>query len=354
MAESGLPDMTFIRREIRILDVAVALGIRIAGRNTAHCWRDGHKNGDRTPSLSLHRNRAKCFVCDVDSLSVIDLVLKHQECSLHEAVAWICGRWTVPTIAKNRKLSRPERWKTSPVGFSAFPLEDLVRSGFWATLDDAARAILPVLFCFTEKGEAAISYRGLARYSGKSSDSTIAKVLRHLEQIGLLKPLPKTIGNFREVRRYRLTLDSSEFQTLLRTIHEHTKAERDAERQLRSELRKSTPTQNPETHAYPGTTYSSTVKCEQTAHSTVAKGAIEELPAELPLALKAKAWANRSIPRKPCVESTATWQTPHFTVVEREEAELLHRVAAEPILVRMQAKFGAKVRAITNMREAAS
>src|SRR5208283_841462 len=247
MAGGSLPDMTFIRRQIPIVDVATALGIRVAGRNAAHCWRDGHKNGDRTPSLSLHRNRAKCFVCDGDSLSTIDLVIRHQKCSLHEAVAWICGRWTVPTIAKNQKLSRPERWKTSPVGFSAFPLEDLVRSGFWATLDDASRAVLPVVFCFAEKGEVAISYRGLCRYSGKASDTTIAKVLRRFEQIGLLKPLPKTVGNFREVSRYRITLDSSEFQSLLHGIHERTKVERDAERQLRSELKGvPTPPKNPD------------------------------------------------------------------------------------------------------------
>ena len=66
--------------------------IRVAGRNTAHCWRDGHRNGDRSPSLSLHRNRARCFVCDADSLSTIDLVIAYRECSLREATAWICAR----------------------------------------------------------------------------------------------------------------------------------------------------------------------------------------------------------------------------------------------------------------------
>jgi len=56
-----------------------------------------------------------------------------------------------------------------------------------AALDDAGRAILPVLFCFAENGEVSISYRGLARYSGKTSDTTIAKVLQCFAQIGLLQ-----------------------------------------------------------------------------------------------------------------------------------------------------------------------
>jgi hypothetical protein len=242
----GLPDMSYIRRKIPIVDVATSLGIRVAGRNAAHCWRAGaHQNGDRTPSMSFHRNRAKCHVCDADAMSVIDLVIKYRECSLHEATDWICAHWTVPTIAKNQKLWRPERWKTSRVGASAFPLEELIRSGVWATLDDAARAVLPVLFCFAENGEVSISYRGLARYSSKTSHTTIAKVLRHFQQIGLLKALPKTHGNFREVRRYRFTLESPEFQTLLLDVHEHLKAERDLERKLRPELKEATPTPTP-------------------------------------------------------------------------------------------------------------
>ena len=134
---------------------------------------------------------------------------------------------------------------------------------------------------------------------------------------------PKTVGNFREVSRYRITLDSADFQSLLHSIHERTKVERDLERQLRSELKavpiptnNPDPTPAPEAAAYPGTTLSTVVECEQIARSTVVGCAAEELPAELPLPLKAMAWAKR----KPCVESTSTWKTPHFTIVGREEA----------------------------------
>lgn len=241
-----LPDMTFIRREVPIVDVAKELGIRIAGRSVAHCWRVGtHQNGDRTPSMSFSRNRAKCHVCDAGSMSVIDLVIQHEEfepsTALRQATDWICARWPIPTITKNTKLSRPERWSTSPVGLSSFPLERFVRSGVWAKLGDGARSILPVLFCFTERDEACISYGALRRYSGILSDATIARALRQLKQIGVLESLPKASNNFRDAGRYHFTLDSSKFQAMLASIHDQLRIERDGERELRAQRRNKLP-----------------------------------------------------------------------------------------------------------------
>lgn len=235
--------MNFIRREIPIADVAKELGIRVAGR-TAHCWRVGaHQNGDRSPSLSFSRNRAKCHVCDVDSMSTIDLVIKYQELepstALSQATDWICAHWTVPTIAKNAKLSRPERWSTSPIGLSSFPLERFIRSGIWAKLGAGARSILPVLFCFTERDEVCISYRALRRYSGISSDPSIAGALRQLKQIGILESLPKASNNFRDAGRYHFTLDSPKFQAVLSSVHDQLRVERDGERELRAQRRNS-------------------------------------------------------------------------------------------------------------------
>ena len=255
-----MPDMRYIRREIPIADVARELGIRVSGRNAAHCWRDGHQNGDRTPSMSFRRNRARCHVCDADSMSVIDLVIKFQELDpsrgLKQATEWLCARWPVPTIAKSAKLSRPERWAASPVGISSFPLERFVRSGVWAALDDAGRAVLPALFCFTEKNEVCVSYRALARYAGKASDATIAKALQRLKQLGILEALPKMGNNFRDAGRYRFTLDSPKFQAAISEIHARLKLESGAERELRAQAR-AVPLPNPESAnrkaLYPGT-----------------------------------------------------------------------------------------------------
>jgi hypothetical protein len=313
---AGLPDMKYINRHVPIIEVAAQLGIRVAGPKFAHCWRGGaHQSGDRTPSLSFHRNRAKCFVCDADSLSPIDLVMKFQKCSLREATAWIVARWTVPTLAKNTKLSRPERWTAPRVGVSAFPLEEWIRSGVWAVLDDAVRAVLPVLFCFAENGEVAISYRAVCRYSGKASNTTIAKVLKHLVKVGFLKALPKTGNNFREVGCYRFTPDSPKFQSVVSAVYEHTKAERDLERKLRSELRGAPPTPTPTSHPspYPGTTLSTTVDCKPNAPYTTVDCAIE----------KSK---GSTIPRKLVqgglsVENKTTCPSPQLIVMDGEDGE---------------------------------
>lgn len=269
-----LPDMTFIRREIPIADVARELGIRVAGANTAHCWREGHQNGDRTPSMSFSkRNRAKCQVCDPDSKSPIDLVIAYQECSLKEAVTWLCARWPVPTIAKNTKLARRERWATSPVGFSAFPLEEFIRSGVWAALDDPARAILPVLFCFAERGTVSVSYRGLARYSGLGSSATVAKGFQQLKRIGILEALPRLAGSsFREPSSYRFTLDGAKFQSALSETHARLKLESGAERELLAQSRisqeskKSSP---PKPNPGPGALYPGTVSLDSVTRTQV-------------------------------------------------------------------------------------
>jgi len=106
-----LPDMAFIRSKIPIFEVAIALGLKLAGRSTAHCWRiQQHQNGDRTPSISFRKNKATCYVCDRHPLSSIDLVMAHQQCDLISAARWICARFDVPNIPKGKKLVRPERW----------------------------------------------------------------------------------------------------------------------------------------------------------------------------------------------------------------------------------------------------
>lgn len=235
-----LPDLNFMRREIPISDVAALLGIRTAGRSAAHCWRVGqHQNGDRTASISFFRNRAKCHVCDARGLSVVDLVMLYHGCTLADAVAWITARFDVPMVAKDAKVRRPERWQPSRVGVAQFPLESLVRAGVWAWLGDGARAILVALACFADPTtrEATISTRGLGRYSGKMSRSTITTVIRRLENIGLLKVSRAREGAICKVSTYTLTLDSDRFQRLLGEVHERLVTDRDLEKVAMAEAR---------------------------------------------------------------------------------------------------------------------
>jgi hypothetical protein len=237
--ERSLPDMKFMRSQIPISDVATVLGVRTAGRSTAHCWRVGqHQNGDRTASVSFFKNRAKCHVCDSRALSTIDLVATYHGYSLAEAVAWIRSRFEVPLVAKGAKVSRPERWTPGRAGVAHFPLEVLTRMGGWASLSDAGRAVLVAIACFADPttGEATISTRGLSRYSGKSRNA-ITSAVRQLEAIGLLKVTRAKDGQFYKVSTYMLQPDSAKFQRVLSEVHERLTLDRDQERIAAAEAR---------------------------------------------------------------------------------------------------------------------
>ncbi len=238
-----IPDLSFVRKRIPIMDIALALGLRVFGR-TARCWRtEAHQNGDRNPSLSFGRtkNVARCFVCDDHALTTIDLVAAFHNSTPNEAVAWIQSHFDVPALAKNKKLARPSRWHIARVGVASFPLEALIRSGFWATMSDAERAILPALCAFADpsSGDVTISYRGLARFSGKSSDRTIAQTLRRFERIGLLKVhRSRSADGLRACGSYTLGFDNAHFQNLLSEARQHQTQARDLEKALRQQKRK--------------------------------------------------------------------------------------------------------------------
>lgn len=260
---TALPDMEFIRYKIPIAEVANALSLKVSG-SAVHCWRAGHQNGDRTPSMSFRGNYIACFVCDPRPLSTLDLVMLHEGLDLLGATQWICERWNVPTIAKGKKLIRSERWHGGRVGVARFPFEYLVRSGFWASLDDATRAILPALVCFADpnSGEAEISYAALQRYSGKSSRTTISAVITKLERLGLLKVSRAMNGSFRACGRYRLDWQDERFQSALDSCHEALKLDRDAERTLRSKAKAAA-------QILKSTTLSTVGDCQQSARYTV-------------------------------------------------------------------------------------
>jgi len=237
-----IPDLDFVRKHIPITDVAARLGLSVFGR-AAHCWRtEAHQNADRTPSLSFNRTRniARCFVCDDHALTPIDLVAAFHGSTLGEAVAWIQNRFDVPALAKNRKLARPGRWHIARVGVASFPLEALIRSGLWATMSDAERAILPTLCAFADpsSGDAKISYRGLARFSGKSSDRTIAQTLHRFERIALLKVhRSRSADGLRACGSYTLDFDNAHFQSLLSKTHQHQTQASNLEKALRQHKR---------------------------------------------------------------------------------------------------------------------
>jgi hypothetical protein len=174
--------------------------------------------------------------------STIDLVMLYLGCDLREAVSWITERFPVPPLPKGSHIKEREAW--SPrfrLGVTENVITVLIRSGVWSDLSHAERSILPALVTFTEQdtGFAEVSYFGLMRYSGVGSQATIAKAIRHFEQMRILQivRMPGELS-FRRVNRYRLTLDDPNFQAMVMRVFKAQKEEIELECKLRAEQRR--------------------------------------------------------------------------------------------------------------------
>jgi len=239
LAHAEIPDCKYIRRKVPIREVACALGLSVIG-NMVRCWRpDSHQHGDRTPSVGLHRrtNTAKCFVCDGRSLSPIDLVMLVRDVSLQEALAWITARYEVPGIPKGRHTGSHQRWPeryragsgTSRVGF-------VVRSGVFASLTPSERSILEVLDTFSDGEAVTISYRGIMRYSGIGSQSTIAAGLKRLQNLRMFKKQQRLAEDgLRACGSYRWTMDDPLFLEQVRETREREQEQIRLQRTMRAE-----------------------------------------------------------------------------------------------------------------------
>jgi hypothetical protein len=190
----GIPDMRYISRQVRIVEVARSLDLRLDGRSKIHCWYpDRHQHGDRTASVGIRagNNTVKCFVCDLKPMGPIDLVMDVLGMAAADAALWIAARFTVPSIPRRRPTPKPAG--SYRVGFEQ-GLGLLVRSGLWGTLSEAARCIAPVLLEMAEKSSPAaadltlqISYVGISRFSGVRSHRAIRHALVELTEIGFLR-----------------------------------------------------------------------------------------------------------------------------------------------------------------------
>jgi len=184
---------------VPIREVAEALGLRLAG-NMVHCWRpENHKNGDRTPSVGLQqrRNKAKCFVCDALPLSPIDLVMSVLRLDdLREAGQWFTSRYDVPAAPKGKHIEHSERWPERFRVGTGSAVEMLVRSGIWASLTPAQRSLVPVLqtFADSQTDKVKISYRGMMRYAGVRSQSTVSIALKRFRALCSFASEPTGIG----------------------------------------------------------------------------------------------------------------------------------------------------------------
>jgi hypothetical protein len=240
--QGGLPDITFIKSKIAIADIAGELGLEVVG-SMVRCWRpEKHQHGDRTPSVGIdrRRNRMRCFVCDQRAYSGIDLVQMVQAIDTRGAIKWIASRFLVPTIPKGRHLPKVDEFRgLSRVGCGG-ALEMVIRSGLWSQFTASERAILPVFSELTEHGTSPVtlSYRGIRRFSGIRSDSTVAAVLRRFQTMHLLHVHRGMAENgLRACNSYELTLDDPHLQKAMLEIYESERHEIEAEREYRKEQR---------------------------------------------------------------------------------------------------------------------
>ena len=236
------PDFEYIRESVPIRDVAKRLDLRIV-RNMVHCWRpENHQHGDRTPSVGLdsRANRAKCFVCDTKRLSPIDLVMSVQGVGSSAAISWLVAHFEIPNLPKGKHVETKQRWpERFRVGTGVSRIGPLIRFGVWASLTPAERSILPVLedFAGTEP-TFEISYRGLMRYAGIRSQSTVSRALKRFRNLKILD-IAKTRGEdgFRSCNRYRLTFDDPQFLEIARGTQEAQAGEIALERELRAKAK---------------------------------------------------------------------------------------------------------------------
>jgi hypothetical protein len=240
--KQGMPDLRFIKAQIRIADVARKLDLSVFGTQMA-CWRpENHQNNDRTPSVSLSKkNRACCHVCDAPhDLSNVDLVMQILRCSLPDAIMWIANRFDVPWIPRSERPAKPAtRIKVVGRVGTCGPLESLIRSGLWRKLTLREQSALSVFSNFADSnGSFTISYKGITRFTGVGSYTTVSRILSHFVQLGMLEIQRDDADSLvRPTNTYCLTLDSPPLQKLIQEMLEQQRRHIEQEKCLRREQR---------------------------------------------------------------------------------------------------------------------
>jgi hypothetical protein len=239
------PDVAYIKKNVPVLGVAKALGMRIR-RGRAQCWRSSnHSHGDQDPSLCFHerKNRARCFVCDMrGGHSCIDLVMGVLAIDMGSAVRWIADRFTVPNVKPGAPIGgRHREPKPYRVDLGS-ELQVLVRSGLFGQLSAAESRILVALQVFKDPDTelSPLSYQAIMRYSGVTSRRDVSRALAQLQRFHALQiNRGLRVGITRQASTYRVTLDDPKFLDLCNSVAAVAREEIARERAFRKGLRQS-------------------------------------------------------------------------------------------------------------------
>lgn len=246
---NAIPDLKWVNRYLPMQEICASLDLRFGPGGMIHCWRpERHENGDRTPSVSIHKstNRLLCFGCGSKSLSVVDVVMDVLSTDVAGAVRWLRDHFELKYISTGRHLKDSHAIPPYKIGYEQ-PIELLVKSGLWANLEPPTQRIVPVLLYFAERGkqpntlEVRLSYRAIQRYSGVRSFETISKALRQLEEIGWLNKVSQRkpdVSPLREVNTYILTPHVDVVMELANATAAATRIAVAQERELRTKQRK--------------------------------------------------------------------------------------------------------------------
>lgn len=243
-SESSCPDIAWIKKNVPVLEVGKALGLRIRHRR-AKCWRpENHTHGDADPSLHFFErgNRVRCFVCDMrGGHSNVDLVMGVLNLNVGDAVRWIAERFNVPNVKPGRPVgSHSGQVAPYRVGVLGSEFEVLVRSGMFGQLPAPERSILVALTLLRDpdSGLTQLSYAGIMRYAGVSSAATVARALKQLARLRTIEiHRGLRVGVTRTFSSYRVTLDDPKFLDLCNDVYRTSREEIAQERSCRRELR---------------------------------------------------------------------------------------------------------------------
>ena len=242
--EISRPDIAWIKKNVFVLEVGKALGLRIRHRR-AKCWRpENHTHGDADPSLHFfeRKNRVRCFVCDTrGGHSNVDLVMGALGLNVGEAVRWIAERFPVPNVKPGRPVG-PHPVQAAPyrVGVHGSEFEVLVRSGMFGQLPAPERSILLALAHLRDPdtGLTRLSYAGIMRYAGVSSSATVARAVKQLARLRAIEiHRGLRVGIIRECSAHRVTLDDPKFLGLCNEVCRTSREQIAQDRRYRQQLR---------------------------------------------------------------------------------------------------------------------